>query len=503
MAPSNTNLPVIRLSKSRYIAGRQCPLRLWLRHHRPEVGASPTPAQEARFDAGHLVGELATRRHPGGVLVDERWPEPALAATARLLEDGSLPALFEAAFRHRGMFVRVDILERLQSERWRVTEVKASTRLKDVHLDDVAAQTWALRGAGIDVAEVGLLLLNRDYVFGGGEHDLTELFRYHDVTRETERALGAIGGEVERMQAMLAGPVPETGPGRQCNTPYACEFSEHCVANANLPAHSIRELPRLSAKKEAELRSIGVEAIAEIPADWRLTPTQERVRQAVVDGVEHVAGGLGAALDSLEYPVCYFDVEAIASAIPRYPGTRPYQALPFQWSLHRDDGGGELEHFEFLHDRDSDPREAFARTLLEAVGQRGSIAVYSSYEKRILGELAAALPALAPRIESLIERLVDVLAIVRGHLYHPDFRGSFSLKRVLPVLVPSLGYGDLAIQDGAAAALEYLAMLEVPDGLERETARTNLLAYCGRDTLGLARLCHALHERSRDEATAA
>jgi predicted RecB family nuclease len=496
MAPSNTNLPVIRLSKSRYIAGRQCSLRLWLRHHRPEVGARPTPAQEARFDAGDLVGELATRRHPGGVLVDDRWPEPALATTVRLLEDASIPALFEAAFRHRGMFVRVDILERLQNERWRVIEVKASTRLKEVHLEDVAAQTWALRGAGIDVVEVGLLLLNREYVFGGGEHDLAALFRYHDVTTETERALGSIAGEVRRMQAMLAGPAPAIEPGRQCDTPYACEFSEPCVANANLPAHSIRELPRLSAKNEAELRSSGVEAIADIPEDWRLTPTQQRVRNALVGGVEHVSDGLGDALDSLEYPVCYFDVEAVATAIPRYAGARPYQALPFQWSIHRDTGTGEPEHFEFLHDRDSDPREAFARSLLEVVGDRGSIAVYSSYEKRILGELAAALPALAPRIEPLVERLADVLAIVRGHIYHPAFHGSFSLKRVLPVLVPALGYGDLAIQDGEIAALEYLTMLELPRGRERGAVRRNLLAYCGRDTLGLSRLCDALRERT-------
>ncbi len=483
------------LSKSRYISGAQCRLRLWYDCYERGLAAPPDEALRAVFDAGHEVGELACKRIPGGHLVahgHRRIPE-ALEETRRVIAAGSAPALFEAAFRHRGVLVRADIIERLPGGGWRLTEVKSTTRLKELFVLDAAVQLWVLRGAGLDVREACVLTLDRSYVYDGRRLDLNALFRRHPVTDRAETLLAAVGAGVRDMQAMLAAPAaPDIAPGGHCFDPYPCPYHAHCTRNDVPPDRGIDELPGLTQDVRAALDAEGIREIRDIPEDFPLAPLHRIARRAVVEGRPVLHGDLARALARRRRSVRYLDFETFAPAVPRFAGTRPYDAIPFLFSVHTERESGPPGHEDYLHEGGDDPRPALADRLIAALGSSGSICTWSGYERRILRGLAAALPDRAGALRAIEARLFDLLPAVRDNLYHPAFRGSFSIKAVLPALVPGLDYADLPIADGQAAAVRYVRALAAGDPQESRRTFADLRAYCARDTLALAELSGSL-----------
>jgi hypothetical protein len=373
--------------------------------------------------------------------------------------------------------------------------VKSSTSAKEVHLPDVAVQYRVLKGMGLDVVRTGILHLNNEYVYDGQELDLGLLFSFADLTREAIDHQGEIQSNLRRLKEVVAGKVPPTvEPGRHCSSPYRCEFWEHCAREK--PEFWVMNLSGIGQKKLDELAALGVEDISDIPKDFSLTALQARIRECVAEGKEHVDPELAGELRDVEFPIHFLDFETTGSAIPRYAGTRPYQTIPFQWSdnvLYED---GTVEHREFLHDEDTDPREEFCRTLMETLGVTGSVFIYTTYEVGVMTSLADDLPQYAGRLLATLDRIKDLHATVKTYSYHPDFQGSFSLKRVLPTLVPSMAYEGLAIQEGTQASLEYLRMLDPstrPE--ERKRIREDLLTYCGHDTLAMVRIREELLKR--------
>ena len=244
---------------------------------------------------------------------------------------------------------------------------------------------------------------------------------------------------LQRVLELPAAPAVE--PGAHCFAPYGCDFWDHCTAGK--PADWVFLLPWRDDDLSERLRAAGIERITDIPEDFPLTAMQARARTAWRAGALHIAPLLAAALVSTGPPADYLDFETAFPAIPLYAGTRPYQQVPFQWSLHRADTEGRATHHEFLADTRSDPRPAFADALLHALHQsNGPILVWSAFESSRLTELADALPDRAAEIAAVQARLVDLLPIVREHVYHPEFAGSFSIKRVAPVLAPAVRYDD-------------------------------------------------------------
>jgi hypothetical protein len=484
-----------QLSKSKYLAGLQCPRRLWLTGHAPQLAGPPAAAQLALQAAGVEVGERARLLFPGGVLVREepRQHAQALRRTRALLADPRVPAVFEGAFEHAGVRIRVDVLERLSDGRFGLREVKAATSVRDHHVDDLAIQRFVLEGSGLDVGSVELVHVEGSYVRGPGGVDWQRFFRRRDCTRPAARKLRELRANVERFHAVLARRAePEVEPGHHCQRPFGCEFWDHCTRDK--PADWIYHLPRLRAQRLAELRAAGHERIALLPDDAPLTALQRRVRDAVRASRPFVSRGLTAALRPLEPPAWYLDFEALAPAVPLYPGTRPYEPVPFQWSLHRLLPGGQLTERGFLARGDSDPRRRLAETLVSTLRDDDArIAVYSGYEQVQIAGLMESVPELSDALYAISTRLVDLLDVVRQHVYHPAFGGSFSIKNVAPALVPGLGYDDLALADGAAASAHFLRIARgelAPD--EQERARQALLAYCARDTLALVEVHRAL-----------
>jgi hypothetical protein len=485
----------LHLTKSRYMAGLQCPRRLWLLVHEPPPYEEPAPGTP--LDIGQEIGRKAHLLFPGGVAVSEApWEHvQAIARTAALMADVGVPAIFEAAFEYDGIRIRVDVLERLASGGWGLREVKSSSGLKDHYIDDIALQTYVLRGAGLDIRSIELLHVNTAYVRGANGVVWPEFFARLDVVDGVTAALADLPAGLPAMREWLNGnTLPDAEPGSQCGTPYACEFWDRCTAHK--PPDWIAFMPRLSPARAESLKAIGIEQISAIPPDFPLTARQIVIRDAVATGRPFVAPDLARLLRTCGPPACYLDFEAMMPPIPLYEGTRPYQAIPFQWSLHTLAADGALQHREFLADGHGDPRRAFAETLIEALsGAVFPIVVYSHYEQTQLRALAKEFPDLRGSLTAIIDRLKDLLPIVCAAVYLPAAGFSNSIKSVGPALCPGFTYDNLeAIADGMAASAAFLQLASglLTDPEEIDRLRVALRLYCHHDTLAMVEVHHAL-----------
>ena len=470
------------LSKSRYLSGLQCDLRLWLEVHRPEAGTPPGEAQRHIFRMGTEVGLAAHALFPGGVLVEARTADhaDAIRQTRSLMADESVSAIFEAAFEHEGVRIRVDILEGLgagrsgghEAERWGLREVKSSSKVKLAqHLPDLAVQKWVLDGSGLEVDSAELVHVNSDFVLGPGEIDWSRYFRRVELIEELEQA--EMDGVAKRIAAMYgtlsATTAPTREPGSFCKKPHLCHYWDSCTAGKS--ATWFVGQTGANAKRKA------------------------RMIEITESGQPWCSKELTAALAVAAPPVWALDFEAIGPAIPFYKGTKPYQALAFQWSLHRLSADSEVEHFEYLADGREDPRAGVARALVEVLGRDdAAVLAYSNYEKQCLTNMAAHVPELTDALESIVDRLVDLLPIVRKHVYHPDLLGSFSIKKVGPAFARGVGYADLSgVADGMAALGAFAEIVRGElSSADEARVREELLLYCERDTLALLEVFRAL-----------
>lgn len=482
-----------RLSKSRFQTGLQCPKALWLTCNARELADDIGEHQQHIFDTGTAVGELARTAFAGGVLVEQDHTQSAeaLEATATLFADPPA-AVFEAALQHGGVFVRPDVLARADDGQWDLYEVKSSTRVKPEHITDLAVQLWVLEGAGLRIRRAFLMHLDNTYTYEGGEHDVSTLFTAQDITADVRAWLPEVPRLVEEQLTMVAGPEPDVFIGKHCDAPHTCAFHGYC--HAHMPPRPVTALPRASSDLIRSLLQSDILAIEDVPLDHPGLPAPQReLCELVRSGVPHIDGDVSASLATLESPIHFLDFETIMTALPLFPGTRPWQQVPFQWSDHVLLADGTLEHHEFVHEGTDDPRPAFLSTLLDALGDTGSIVVYSPFESSRLAELARAYPAQADRIAGVHARLFDLLQTVKRHVHHPDCLGSASIKAVLPALVPELSYKDLEIGEGGTASLRYLQTVTGAMS-EADTARTfaALREYCGLDTLAMVRIFEVL-----------
>ena len=479
-----------RLSKSRVMNGLQCYKQLWWRVHEPDAqDLVPTAAQQAIFDRGSQVGRLAQDYVPGGTLIEHgpRGLRGMIEDTRKAVESGA-SAIYEASFSEGGVFVAVDILERVGGG-WSVIEVKSSTGVKEQHLPDVAVQMHVVRSAGLDVTRGEVMVLNRACVYP----ELSDLFTRHDVTDDVAPFLAGMTDAVDAQLAMLEGALPEVVIGEHCDTPYECPFKGRCWPE--YPEHHISTL-YYGGKKARQLEQDGCETVLDIPKDFSLTSIQARQVRAVAQGSLVVDGDLAGALAALPEPLGFLDFETINPPIPRWTGCRPYDAIPVQFVCYVRGAGGEMQVHEWLAEGAGDPRPELARRLVDACRGAGVLLAWNaSFELGCIGRLVEGVPELATELEDVAARIVDLLPIVRHHVYHPDFGGGFSLKAVLPVLVPELSYEALEIQDGMEASLILERLLLASEQVraeERHAMGESLQAYCRLDTWGMVRLHETL-----------
>jgi predicted RecB family nuclease len=490
----------MRISKSKFVAGVQCLKRLYWRVHQPELAAEPDASDSAILEQGQEVGLLAHELFPGGVEVSyDAGLDEAIRTTRDLVADTKIPAIFEGTFENGGVLVRVDILHRRRDGRWRLIEVKSATDIKDYYLDDIAIQSRVVSRSGLDVASVCLAHVNRDYVYEGGSVDARKFLKIRNLTRKVEKLQRKLAFRLRAQFTVLGMPTaPDLPPGPHCTDPVTCEFFDQC--NLPRPDGHISLLPRIHANAIEKLQEMGIESIRDIPDDY---PLNERLRHActsVQTGQPWYGPELSEELKALKYPLYFMDFETVNPAIPRFKGMRPYQQIPFQWSVHiLREPGGKPEHHEFLASDTSDPRREFITSLCAVMGKSGSVVVYyQTFEEQRLTELAAWFPEFAGRVKNIQSRLWDLLPVMRNHIYHPAFAGSYSLKDVLPALIPEMTYTGMQVAEGQDAGIAWESLVRGGlDQVEGEKARRALLDYCGQDTFAMVRLLERLQSSVR------
>ncbi|MFW6450402.1 MAG: DUF2779 domain-containing protein [Nanoarchaeota archaeon] len=478
------------LSKSKYLQGLQCSKLLWVnindKERLPEIDAST----QHIFDQGHQIGELAKSLFPGIDMPTESFKEN-IEKTKELL--AKRKPLFEAGFMVDGLFARVDILNPVNNK-WDLIEVKSSTSVKDVNIDDVAFQKHVCEKAGLKIRKCFLMHINKEYV-KNGEIDPDEFFVQEDITEDVISAQAGIEERISSMFSVINGPEPDVKIGRHCNDPYSCDLMEECWGF--LPEKGVDCLC-CGGKKTFDLIDKGIYHIKDIPGDYKLTPRQRIQKYCEHNGGQYIEREkIREWLEKLEYPVYYFDFETFNTAIPMFDGVKPYQQIPFQFSLHiQNSPGGELKHYSFLAEGSEDPRPKLLAKMYELMGDKGSIVVYNqSFEIGCLRNMAEAFPEYKEWVEELVSRFVDLIVPFRKFWYYDSSqRGSASIKKVLPA-VTGEDYEDMEIGDGGTASLEYLRITYGDcDKEEVNQVRDALEKYCGLDTEGMVWIVDRLRE---------
>jgi len=495
------------LSKTSFLEGRQCRLRLWLRaagvRDVPPGGVDYDPAEDF-VEQSREVERLAQGLFSSGVDVSKLSVEDERSGgerTRELMRDPRTSALFQAEFQTDQMIGIVDILDR-DDDGWILYEVKASTSIKPIFHWDLAFQWLLLEECGYRVTSAKVLLLDEDYVHPGDPVNPDELLFAEDCTPVVRALLPVVRDEIESQLSVLAETEPPTvQPSKRCKAnrsgragdrPSDCgHLHRLCQCGSQLPEHWSFQLPRLSQSQadyllDQELVRIEDLQVEDPVANW--SDLQQRVILAVQQDqvwIDHQA--LGAELARLQWPLAFVDFEFDPGmAVPKFPGMRPYQQIPFQWSLLiQNTPHSPLETVEpFLHDAADDPREAFLDTLLARLPDSGSIVVH--YQQAEWGVLNHYHEWFSGRYDTQLadihSRFADTCQIARDCYYHPAMRGSFSIKTLAPAVL-GRGYDDLSIQDGMAAVRQWRQLIATEtDAMEKDAIRRDLLAYCHRDT---------------------
>ncbi len=483
------------LTKSKYLVGLQCSKYLWVMLNEPDRIPEPDTSTQHRFDEGHLVGELAKKLFPDGIDIPADDFADNLRQAEELLEKRK--PLFEAGFKIDNIFSRIDILKPVSKDEWDIIEVKSSTGVKDVNIHDVSFQRYCSEKYGLKIRNCFLMHINNEYI-RQSEIDPESLFTITEITTEVDEATNGIQQRIDNMfSAIVSGKCPTVTIGEQCNSPYECPLRE-CWDF--LPENNIFEMYG-SRKKSFELFEKGIYTFKDIPDDFILNGKQTIQKDCEISGKPYIEKeSIRQFLNTLQYPLYYLDFETFNTAIPLFDGTRSYQQIPFQFSLHMvDKNNTAAKQYSFLADGTNDPRHEFIASLKKVLGKKGSIVVYNQgFEKGVLRALANVYPEYNKWVESLNDRIIDLLAPFRSfHYYHAKQKGSASIKNVLPVLTGT-SYDHLNISDGMDASLVFLDIISNSVAEKEEIKiREDLEKYCALDTEGMIWIVDKLKELVR------
>lgn len=494
----------MNLSKSLYTRGIQCQKSLWLKKYKPSVLTPPNAAALAVFETGNVVGDLACELFPGGKEVAFTRDYDEMMAQTREYLDSGVGYVYEATFAYDGVLVMVDVLE-VNADGVCVYEVKSSTSVKDIYLHDVSIQSYVLQKLGFNVLRTYVVHINNAYV-RDEELVLEELFSVVDVTEEVSPLVDGVPRVLAEFEESLSDKdkEPDIDIGKHCNNPYECDAKEYCwKVQRDIPDYSIFNVFNIGSKKQMELYEQGVVAIEDIPDDYPMTAIQKQKVQNWKDQASFIdKENIKDFLDTLSYPIYHLDFETFQQAIPEWKGVSPYQQIPFQYSLHIERSDGTLEHKEFLGEDGVDPRYELAKRLVEDIPTDVTVLAYSmSFEKSVNAKLALRFPEFSTHLFAINKNVKDLMSpFQKKHYVTAQMQGSYSIKYVLPSLVPEMeqAYKSLNGVQNGNDAMNAFAKLSSMGKEEKEETKMALLEYCKLDTLAMVKVLKKLREVADD-----
>lgn len=490
-------MPKAILSKSTFIKGLQCDKHLYLYKHHYNWQDKISDATRAVFNRGHKVGALAQTLFPNGVDASPSSPRAyakAVEHTKQLIDEG-IKVIYEAAFMYNEVLIYADIIVK-RGRKWNVYEVKSSTSITETNINDISVQYYVMGNAGIEIEDISLIYINNEYV-RQGKLDINQFFNTESLLDEALDNQGWVSEEVERLKGIVAqDTIPNIDIGTHCNDPYSCSYIGHCWKD--IPENSVFNIRRMHQTKKFDLYNEGIISLDDIPDNLELPASQRLQIDSYISGETTIdKHAIEEFLDTFKYPLYFMDFESFQPAIPLYNNSKPYQQIPFQYSLHyQRTKDSKLEHKEFLAEVGSDPRIPFIKQLLKDTKSPGQIVVFNkSFELMVLHSIAKDFPEYNNQIEGLVNRVVDIMTPFQKKWYYtPSMEGSYSIKKVLPALVPDLSYEGLQIADGGTASVSFEQLLDENDMFKLEDTRKDLLEYCKLDTLAMVKIFLKLKE---------
>ena len=487
------------LSKSTFIRGIQCEKSLYLYKHNYNLRDGISSQLQAIFNQGTNVGLLSQQLFPNGVDAspsDHFKIQESVLKTKEFIDNGE-SIIYEATFQYNGVLVALDILVK-DEYGWKAFEVKSSTSISETYINDTSIQYYVITNCGIELKDISIIFINNQYV-KNGYIDVKELFTVESVLERVKEVVPTIPNQIESFKKLISqDSIPNIDIGIHCSTPYGCDFMGHCWKH--IPEYSIFNISNLYTTKKFELYEKGIVSFEQIDlnnsklnSNQILQVTSELNKTTYID-----KDNITQYLKDFEYPLFYLDFETMTSAVPIYDNSRPYQQLVFQYSLHIQNENGELEHKEYLAEASPkiDPRINFVKQLINDCGTSGDILVYNiGFERGKLNDLITIFPIYTKEINNIIGRLKDLMIPFQKKWYYtPAMKGSYSIKYVLPALVPELSYQDLEIKEGSTASSIFTQMVngEFEDDIDK--TKIDLLEYCKLDTYAMVKILEKLKE---------
>lgn len=477
--------------------GLQCLKSLYLYKNFIQLRDQPSLEQKAIFNRGNKVGLMAQRFFAGGVdaTPSRRSDNPAAVARTKELIQQGIEVIYEAAFQHEGVLAILDILVKEKGV-WNAYEVKSSTKISQTYILDAALQYWVIHNSGLHLGDFSMMIINNQYV-RNGEVDIHQLFTIKSVKEGVLKNQQFISENIEACKNVILNPeMPQVGIGEHCFVPYPCDFMGTCWKQ--VPPDSVFEITGISKAEQFNLYRTGYTSIQDIPSQNALDKNANKhiqafkTKKALIDKT-----GISNFLSTVHYPVFFMDFESFMPAIPIYDKTKPYQHIPFQYSLHfKESKDAPLLHYEFLAEQGMDPRRSFLEHLLKHTETDGSILVYDVLmERNILNGLKKDFPEFTSEIDKRLARIVDLVQpFQERYYYHPSMKNSVSIKNVLPALVPELNYSALSISSGSIAMTAFEQLQTETDLFKIIEIREQLLAYCKMDTLAMVKILEVLEK---------
>ena len=485
------------LSKSTFIRGLQCAKSLYLYKNFIQLRDKPSAEKTAIFNRGNNVGLLAQKVFPGGVDATPKKRSDTIAAvekTKGLIASG-VEVIYEAAFQFNQVLAILDILVKKNNE-WYAYEVKSSTKISATYILDASLQYWVIINSGIELKDFSLITINNQYI-KKGDVQVADLFNSTSVKTEVLRNQLLVEEKIAlSKQVLTVAKLPDIQIGEHCFSPYHCDFMGTCWKN--VPKNSVFEIASIPKAEQFNLYNAGYTTAMEIPEQNSLDKNvnthirSEKLGEAIVD-----TAAIKKFLNKLSYPLFFMDFETFMPAVPLYDGTKPYQHLPFQYSMHfKKDVAAPVEHFYFLADQGTDPRKFFIESLLNHTSQAASIVVYDTLmERNVLNGLKNDFPEYAADIDLRLKRIVDLMEpFQQRSYYHPAMKNSISMKNLLPALIPALSYNELKIASGSMAMIAFEQLQTETDLFKMIETREQLLEYCKLDTLAMVKIFEVLEK---------
>lgn len=485
------------LSKSKYCEGIQCNKLLWLEINKQEEKDDLN--NESVFETGNEVGALA--KNLFGKYQDIPFNKDLnqmIKDTEKVIKDNKSVNITEASFVYNNNFCSVDIL-RKNNNNYEIYEVKSSTNLKDIYIEDASYQYYVLTMLNYNVTKVSIVHINSNYI-RKDELDLDKLFTIVDITDKCKERINYVKEKIIDINKCLDNKEePEDSIDFHCMNPYPCPFFNYCTRNLSKP--NVFSIAGMSFKDKIKFYNKELykyEDLLKEDINWKYKEQIEYTLNNKIDKIEK--NNIKDFLSTLTYPLYYLDFETFQQAIPKYKGIKPYEQIPFQYSLHyKNSVCDKLNHLEYLAEEDVDPRRKLAERLVKDIPKDVCVLAYNmSFEKTVIKNLAETFPDLREHLLNIRENIKDLMVpFYNRNYYTKEMNGSYSIKYVLPALFPNdeaLNYHNLDEVHNGSEAMNAYAKLSTLDEKEKQKLRNNLLKYCELDTLAMVKIHEKLME---------